>query len=62
MKQFLFEYLNNYLTPLRQKYNELLETPEYVEEVLLKGQQKARERSIPFLRDLREAIGISPIT
>lgn len=62
MKQFLFDYLNEHLTPLREKYNDLLETPDYIEEILLKGQKKARERSIPFLRDIREAIGISPIT
>ncbi len=61
MKQYLFEYLNNHLSPLREKYNELIEKPEYIEDILLKGQQKARERSIPFLKSLREAIGISPI-
>ncbi len=61
MKQFLFEYINNQVNPLRLKYNELIEAPDYIEDVLIKGKEKARERSIPFLNELREAIGISKI-
>ncbi len=61
MKQFLFEYINNQVTPLRIKYNELMDSPDYIENILQKGKQKAREKSIPFLAELREAIGISKI-
>lgn len=61
MKQFLFEYLNDHLAPYRKQYNELIEAPAQIEEILLKGKERAREYSVPFLDKIRKAIGISPI-
>lgn len=61
MKQTLFEYLNVHLSPFRDRYNELMESPEHIEEVLLKGRDKARERSVPFLEKIRKAVGISAL-
>lgn len=61
MKQILFEYLNVHLSPFRDRYNELMESPEHIEEVLLKGRDKARERSVPFLEKIRKAVGISAL-
>ena len=59
MKQVLFEYLNNHLAPFRERYNELMESPGIIEDVLQKGRAKARERSIPFLEKIRKAVGLS---
>lgn len=61
MKQNLFEYLNAHLSPFRDRYNELMESPEHIEAVLLKGRDKARERSVPFLEKIRKAVGISAL-
>jgi len=61
MKGLLFDYLNQHLAPFRNRYTELMETPDYIESVLQKGRIKARERSVPFLQALRKAVGITPI-
>jgi tryptophanyl-tRNA synthetase len=61
MKQILFEYLNARLSEPRQRYQELLARPDYVEQVLKKGAARAREYSVPFLAQLRRAVGIRPL-
>ncbi len=61
MKQILFERLNAELSEPRQRYYELLEQPGYIEQVLKKGAARAREHSIPFLQELRRAVGIRPL-
>jgi len=61
MKHNLFEYLNAHLSPFRDRYNELMESPEHIEAILLKGREKARERSVPFLEKIRKAVGISAL-
>lgn len=61
MKQTLFEYLNAHLSPFRDRYNELMEAPDHIEAVLIKGREKARERSVPFLEKIRKAVGISAL-
>ncbi len=58
MKQFLFEYLNNYLAKPRKRYLELMGDTGYIEKVLSKGAEKARKLSVPFLKEIREAVGI----
>jgi tryptophanyl-tRNA synthetase len=58
MKQFLFEYLNDYLAQPREKYLELMADPAHIEDVLKRGAEKARKRSLPFLEEIREAVGI----
>ena len=58
MKQLLFEYINEHLKPAREEYERLLANPDIVEAELLKGAEKARERSAPFLADIRGSIGI----
>jgi len=60
-KQGLFEYVNNQLKNMREKYVELLENPEYVEKVLQEGAKKAREVSVPYIKELRNAIGFAPV-
>jgi tryptophanyl-tRNA synthetase len=60
MKQLLFEHLNGLLAEPREKYAELLQDPGYVNDVLANGARRAREYSVPFLKQIREATGIAP--
>ena len=62
MKQVLFAYINEHVAPARERYVALMEAPEHIEEQLQEGARKARAISIPFLRELREAVGISRIS
>ena len=58
MKQFLFEYLNEHIKPMREEYERLIADPAIVERELLKGAERAREISVPYLAEIRHAIGI----
>ena len=58
MKQLLFEYLNDHLKPARQEYQRLIDDPVIIEKELEKGAAKAREISVPYLAEIRHAIGI----
>jgi tryptophanyl-tRNA synthetase len=61
MKQELFEYINERIRPARKEYQRLLDDPAIVEQELLKGAEKAREISVPFLDEIRRAVGIRPL-
>ncbi len=61
MKQVLFELINNHLAPARERYYALLSAPEHIETQLQEGATKARAISMPFIKELRAAIGISRI-
>lgn len=58
MKQVLFEYINEHIKPARQEYQRLIDDPAMIEQELMKGADKAREVSVPFLAEIRYAIGI----
>ena len=58
MKGQLFEYLNDYLTPARKRYEEIMTDPSFIEAELQKGAAKARAHSEPFMQRLRSAVGI----
>jgi tryptophanyl-tRNA synthetase len=58
MKQVLFEYLNEHLKPARAEYQRLIDDPAEVERALVKGAAKAREISVPYLAEIRHAVGI----
>ena len=58
MKQVLFEYLDEHLKPARAEYQRLMDDPAEVERALLKGADKAREVSVPYLEQIRSAVGI----
>ena len=58
MKQVLFEYLDTHLKEFREQYRRLIEDPAKVERELLKGAEKARAVSTPFIREIRHAVGI----
>lgn len=61
MKQELFEYLNEHLKAPRERFSALLEDPGYLEKVLQEGKDRAREISVPFLNQIKRAIGISAL-
>jgi len=60
-KQILFEYINAHIAPARERYMLLMQDPEYIERTLKTGAEKARSISVPFLNEIRSAIGFSPI-
>jgi tryptophanyl-tRNA synthetase len=60
-KRRLFELINEELAEAREHYNSLMERPGDIEEILMAGAEKARIASVPFLRQLREAMGIRPL-
>jgi tryptophanyl-tRNA synthetase len=57
LKQKLFETLDNYLKPMREKYNYLISHFDEVENILADGAKKARETAKETLSRVREAIG-----
>ncbi|MFT5421555.1 MAG: tryptophanyl-tRNA synthetase [Candidatus Endobugula sp.] len=61
-KKQLFELVNAEIGEARERYNVLLEKPEYIEDVLQQGGRKAREYSQPLLANLRHAVGIRPFS
>jgi tryptophanyl-tRNA synthetase len=61
MKQILFEYLDGHLSLAREKYSKLLKSPEHIEQALQEGASKARKISVPFLEELRRAIGVQAL-
>jgi len=58
MKQMLFEYINDHIKPARDEYDRLIADPLVVEAELRKGAEKAREISVPYMAEIRDAIGI----
>ncbi|MBL0163328.1 MAG: tryptophan--tRNA ligase [Xanthomonadales bacterium] len=58
-KQKLFERIDAELAEPRDKYNALMGKPDEIEDRLLAGAKKARERSAPFVAALRESVGLS---
>lgn len=60
-KKELFEFLDAHLSTPRDEYNRLMNDLGYVESVLLKGAQKAREKAVPLMEQVRIAVGIRPL-
>lgn len=58
MKSVLFAYINEHITPARERYEALLQAPDHIERELRDGAEKARAECAPFLRQLRQAVGI----
>jgi tryptophanyl-tRNA synthetase len=61
MKQLLFDYINAHVAPARERYDDLMQNPQHIEEQLQEGARKARAISASFIKELREAVGISRI-
>ncbi len=58
MKQKLFEYINDHIKPAREEYERLIADPAIIEAELHKGAERARETAVPYLAQIRDAIGI----
>ncbi len=61
-KKQLFELINGELSKPRERYNELLANPGYIEDVLQAGAEKARSYSEPLLEKLRDSVGIRKLS
>lgn len=57
-KQRLFSLLDGQLSEPRERYHALLAKPTELEEILQAGAVKARKIAVPFLQQLREAVGL----
>ena len=60
-KQRLFERIDAEIGPMRERYQHLIAHPEEVEQLLLRGAEKARAIATPFMRELRHAVGLRPL-
>ena len=62
-KQMLFEHIDAELSPMRERYNALMQQPQRIEEMLREGARVARERhGLPLMRRLREAVGFRDLS
>ncbi|MGV3570701.1 MAG: tryptophan--tRNA ligase [Ramlibacter sp.] len=57
-KQLLFERIDSEIAPMRERYEHLVGHPAELEAILQAGAAKARARATPFMRELREAVGL----
>ena len=60
-KKQLFELVNGELAASRERYQQLMDDPAYIEQVLLKGAQRAREYSVPLMQKVRAGVGIGAL-
>ena len=58
LKQELFAYLDAHLAGPRAEYDRLMADPGHVEATLKAGAEKARALATPFLKEIRNAVGI----
>jgi tryptophanyl-tRNA synthetase len=61
-KKQLFELVNGELSAARVRYLELMDDPAYIESVLQKGAERAREQSSALIAKVRSAVGIAAIS
>jgi tryptophanyl-tRNA synthetase len=61
-KQRLFDQINRELAPARARYNDLIGNPAAVEQTLLRGAERARERTQAVIKKLRYAVGLRALT
>lgn len=60
-KDILFHKINNEIAPMRKRYQELMNNPKELEEILQMGAIKARRAAQKQLDKTRRAIGIKPL-
>ncbi|MEY4732035.1 MAG: Tryptophan--tRNA ligase [Pseudomonadota bacterium] len=61
-KQVLFERIDREIAPMRQQYQELINNPGKLDQILLAGADKARQMATPFIKELRHAVGLRPLS
>lgn len=57
-KQELFEIMDAYFAPMREKYDMLMEDPSHIDRILKEGAEKARIIASGTVKRLRDALGI----
>lgn len=57
-KQLLFERIERDVAPMRERYHTLINDPGKIEDLLQAGARKARAVATPFMRELRQAVGL----
>jgi len=57
-KEILFENLNKFLAPMRQRKVELLEDKSFVGKTLSEGAEFARKKAIAKIKIVRERVGL----
>ncbi len=60
-KKQLFELVNGELAEARIRYQQLMDDPAHIENVLQQGAVRARELSVPMIERVRDAVGISTL-
>lgn len=60
-KKELFEVMNSFLTPMRDKYNYYMQNPLEVEKILQEGAKKARIIAKKMLNKIRKKIGVNEL-
>jgi tryptophanyl-tRNA synthetase len=62
-KQALFDRIDAELSPMRERYNDLMQQPQRIEDMLREGAAAARGRhGLPLMRRLREAVGFRDLS
>ncbi len=61
-KKQLFELINSELKDARDRYTRLMDEPGYIESVLQRGAERAREHSFRLMQKVRRAVGIAAIS
>jgi len=61
-KQVLFERIDREIAPMREQYQELINNPGKLDQILLAGADKARQMAKPFIKELRHAVGLRPLS
>src|SRR5512140_517130 len=57
-KQWLFERIDREIAPMRERHDELIGNPAELERILAAGAAKARTLAVPFMAELRQAVGL----
>ncbi len=61
-KQMLFERIDQEIAPMREQYQALINNPAQMDQILLAGADKARQLATPFMRELRQAVGLRALS
>jgi tryptophanyl-tRNA synthetase len=61
-KTTVYQRIERDIAPLRERYEALMANPGHIEDILKAGAHKARQVAQPFMRDLREAVGLRALT
>ncbi|TAK84640.1 MAG: tryptophan--tRNA ligase [Aquabacterium sp.] len=59
-KQRTVELIEAHIGPMRERYAALMSRPDEIEAILQAGAAKARAVAAPFLKELRQAVGLRP--